>query len=59
MHAALESHMLKFGHPGPKGRQNSCEKVHVFCKGYNEVAFLCNGTERHEILAKMSINMLY
>jgi len=29
----------------------------AFCNGYTEVVFLCNGTDRHEILAK-NINCL-
>jgi len=38
--------------PSDKGAQNSGEKVGVFCKVYNELAFLCNGTDRHETRAK-------
>jgi len=28
------------------------EKVNVFCNGYNELAFLCNVTDQHEIQVK-------
>ena len=42
-----------------KRMQNGGEKVHVFCNGYNELALLCNGTDRHEIPAKTSIGVHY
>jgi len=42
--------------PWAKGSQNGGEKSgSFFCNGYNELAFLCNGTDRHEIWAKTSI----
>jgi len=44
--------MLKFWRPGPKWRKMAAKKVHVFCNGDNELAFLCNGTDQHEIPAK-------
>jgi len=39
--------------PWAKGVQNGGQKVHVFCNGYNELAFLCNGTDPYEIWAKI------
>ena len=42
--------------PRAKGVQNGGKKVHVLCNGYNELAFLCNGADRHEILSK-TINL--
>jgi len=33
--------------------------VGVFCSEYNELAFLRNGTDRHEIREKTSIGVLY
>jgi len=41
------------------GPKMAVKWVGVFCNGYNELAFLCNGTDRHEIPAKMSIAVLY
>jgi len=41
-----------------QGAQNGGEKD-VFCKEYNEVAFLCNETDRYEIPAKTSIGVLH
>jgi len=38
--------------PWAKGVQNGGEKVVVFCNGYNELAFLCNGTDGHEFREK-------
>jgi len=35
------------------------KKVGVLYNGYNGVVFLCNGTDWHEILAKMSVGVLY
>jgi len=32
-----------------KGVQNGGKKGGVFCSRYNEVVFLCNGTDHHEI----------
>jgi len=32
-----------------KGPQNGGEKMSVFVTGTTELAFLCNGTDRHEI----------
>jgi len=43
--------VLKLGCLGPKGRKMAAKKW-VFCKECNEVAFLCNGTDRHEIPAR-------
>ena len=43
--------------PWAKGSQNGGERVHVF-NGYSELAFLCNGTDGQEILAKTSIGVL-
>ena len=42
---------FKIWAPLAKGTQNGGEKVSVFCKEYNAVAFLCNGTDWHEIPA--------
>jgi len=50
MKAELKSHVLKIWHPGPKV-QNGGENE-FFCSWYNELAFLCNGTYRHEIGTK-------
>ena len=44
--------------PCAKEAQSGGERW-VFCEGYIEFAFLCNGTDRHEIPAKTSIGMLY
>jgi len=45
--------------PWAKGMQSGGEKMPVFCNGYNELTFLCNGTDRHKIWAKTSISVLY
>jgi len=43
-----------------KGAQNGGEKGgSFFCNGYNEFAFLCNGTNQHEIRGKTSMAVLY
>jgi len=34
-------------------------KKWVFCNGYDELAFLCNGIDPHEIRAKTLISVLY
>jgi len=36
----------------------AAKKVGVFCNWYSELAFLCNGTDQHEIWAKTSIGVL-
>jgi len=51
--------VLKFWRPGPKGREMAVNRVGVFCNRYNELAFLCNGTDRHEIREKTSVAVLY
>jgi len=51
--------MWKFWCPGPKQHKMAVKTVGVFCNGYNELAFLCNGTDWHEIWAKTSIAVLY
>jgi len=40
--------------PWAKGAQNGDKKggVGVFCNRYNELIFLCNGTDQYEIRAK-------
>jgi len=48
---------VKIWAPWAKGAQNGGEKW-VFCKKYNEVSFLCNGTDQHEIPTKTSIVVL-
>jgi len=50
---------VKIWAPWAKGAQSGYEKVNVFGKEYNEVAVLCNATDRHEISAKTSIGVLY
>jgi len=45
--------------PRAKGAQIGGEKVDVVCNGYNELAFTCNGTDRHEIGAGTSIGMFF
>jgi len=50
MQAELKSHKLKFWCPG--GAQNFVKKWEFFCNGYNELIFLCNGTDWHKIPAK-------
>ena len=45
---------LTFWRPGPKGHKMAVKSVGVFCNGCNELAFLCTGTDRHEIRAKTS-----
>jgi len=48
LQAELKSQVLKFWRV-----QNGGRKVHVFCNGYNELAFLCNGTDPCKIRAKI------
>ena len=38
--------------PWAKGGKVTVKRVGVFCNEYNELAFLCNGTDRHEIRTK-------
>jgi len=58
MWVEIESHVLKFWRPGPKGRKMAAKDA-CFFNGYNELAFLRNGTDRHEIREKTSIGVLY
>jgi len=30
------------------------KRVRVFCNGYNELAFFCSGTDRHEIVENVN-----
>jgi len=57
MWAELKFHVLKFWRPGQKSvkcrRNGAC-----FCNGYNDLAFICNALDRHEIPAKTSIDVL-
>jgi len=50
---------VKLLEPWTKEAQNGGGMRGSFCNGYNELPFLCNGTDRHEIWAKMSIADLY
>ena len=38
----------------PNGRKRAAKMWEFFSKEYNDLAFLCNGTDRHENLAAKS-----
>jgi len=44
--------MLTFWRHGPKGRKLAAQKVGEY--KYNELVFLCHGTQRHEIRCALS-----
>jgi len=51
--------VLKFWRPRPKGPKMAVKRWEFFCNWYNELAFLCNGTDWLDIREKTSIGVLY